>query len=82
MAKKWSHETTEKYFERHLFELHMSKISAQMVQLVKSLMFFFSIGFKSTALKPLKVVKPFFDTLLVLEEIWQVSLSSRVRFLR
>ena len=32
-----------------------------------------STAFKRTALQPLKVVKPFFDTLLVLEEVWQVS---------
>ena len=32
-----------------------------------------SMAFKRTALQPLKVVKPFFDTLLVLEEVWQVS---------
>ena len=29
-----------------------------------------STAFKRTALQPLKIVKPFFDTLLVLEEIW------------
>ena len=32
-----------------------------------------STAFKRTALQPLKVVKPFFGPLLVLEEVWRVS---------
>ena len=32
-----------------------------------------STAFKRTALQPLKAVKTFFDTFLVLEEVWWVS---------